>query len=392
MSGISDHLLRGLVIGWVLLVSSWSMAEENQRYERASLCQMMIGRPNKSYNEFIEEAFRAMPPEERFNEHGLGVSVIHFADERMDVESSVRGFLTQSAVGRRLVAKWFSRNKQTGSMNTDLIEDRGYYNLTKLDVQNLLHTVGGVYLAANASENLLNYTFVLVHDFRCTLVYNFLAGNKKNKNQEPTYQDVLYAKDSRLAGVTLTCTSYLYHLSWTDEVANRFYMDYYTEDGVADADKRQRFENDKSLFSLEYVDKVTNTVNCTMGKSVQNQQLVRKTCTRVVDKNIADLQHHYELFRIKAPLVTTEPLSAYVGLKEDITKDSRFEVLERVVNEDYTIEYKRLGIIRPIEEQIWDNRFMAAEEDAVNAGLGATYFETVSGGPFYPGALIREIR
>ena len=39
-----------------------------------------------------------------------------------------------------------------------------------------------------------------------------------------------------------------------------------------------------------------------------------------------------------------------------------------------------------------DNRCMAAEEQADGAGLGFTTFEKVSGGDFYPGMLVREIK
>ena len=40
---------------------------------------------------------------------------------------------------------------------------------------------------------------------------------------------------------------------------------------------------------------------------------------------------------------------------------------------------------------IWDNRYMAAEECAPNATIGATTFKKISGGDFFPGMLIREI-
>lgn len=41
---------------------------------------------------------------------------------------------------------------------------------------------------------------------------------------------------------------------------------------------------------------------------------------------------------------------------------------------------------------IWYNRFMAIEERADNASLGFTTFEKVSGGNFYQGMLVRELK
>ena len=54
--------------------------------------------------------------------------------------------------------------------------------------------------------------------------------------------------------------------------------------------------------------------------------------------------------------------------------------------------YKRRGVIKPIPERIWDNRFMAFEEGAKNSNLNYTTFEIVSGSGFYPGMLIRETK
>ena len=158
-------------------------------------------------------------------------------------------------------------------------------------------------------------------------------------------------------------------------------------------DKVKGFVNDKDLFSLEYVGSVTNTSSKTSLSGVtSNEAMIRKVCTRAFDKNIADLQHEFADFRIKALLVSTEPLKAYVGMKEDITESSRYEVLETEIDERGVTKYKRVGVIKPIPGKIWDNRYMASEEGSSESKLDATYFEKVSGGEFYSGYLIREIK
>lgn len=79
-------------------------------------------------------------------------------------------------------------------------------------------------------------------------------------------------------------------------------------------------------------------------------------------------------------------------MKEDISETSRFEVLERSITKTGKIEYKRVGVIRPVKGKIWDNRYWASEEKTKESVLGATTFSKVSGDEFYPGMLIREIR
>ena len=54
--------------------------------------------------------------------------------------------------------------------------------------------------------------------------------------------------------------------------------------------------------------------------------------------------------------------------------------------------YKRVGVIQPKENLIWDNRYMASEEQAYGSDFSFTTFRKVSGGDFYPGMLIREIK
>ena len=106
-----------------------------------------------------------------------------------------------------------------------------------------------------------------------------------------------------------------------------------------------------------------------------------------------ELQKEFDQFKVKVPLFSTEPLMARIGMKEGITAKSKFEVLVPVYD-DATgkVRYNRRGVIRPVAGKIWDNRYMASEEQAVGSELTATTFEVVSGMNFTPGMLIREIK
>ena len=94
---------------------------------------------------------------------------------------------------------------------------------------------------------------------------------------------------------------------------------------------------------------------------------------------------------IVLPLVTVEPLIAFIGMKEGVSEKTQFEVLEVIEQEDGSHKYNRVGIIAPIKNLIWDNRYMAVEEGAVGATLGHTTFRKVSGKDFSKGMLIREM-
>ena len=126
-------------------------------------------------------------------------------------------------------------------------------------------------------------------------------------------------------------------------------------------------------------------------KEDEPEVMVRKACQRAIDENIVDLQRNFESFRIKTPLVSVEPLTAYIGMKEGVDEKCKYEVLEVIEMEDGSHKYNRVGVIEPIKGQIWDNRYMAEEEGAPGATLGCTTFKKVKGKDFAKGMLIREL-
>ena len=195
-----------------------------------------------------------------------------------------------------------------------------------------------------------------------------------------------------IKGFSVKINTFLYRLEWTEEQAGLFYQEQYS--AVPDETKRQKFEEARGSYSLRYVGKVESRGGTTSFMGINEEQpvvMVRKACQRAIDENVVDLQRNYEEFRTKTPLISTEPLTAYVGMKEGVAEKSKFEVLEVIELEDGTRKYERVGVIEPMANLIWDNRYMAVEEGAPGATLGFTTFRKVSGKDFTKGMLIREI-
>ena len=182
-------------------------------------------------------------------------------------------------------------------------------------------------------------------------------------------------------------------MEWNDEIASNFYQFQY---GVEDnSPAKEAFENARGTYKLTYVGKQESSGSTTsfLGVNLDTPTaMVRKACQRAVDENVANLQHDYEEFRTKSPLLSSEPITAAIGLKEGIDEKSVFEVLEVFEQADGTVNYKQVAKIKPIKTLIWDNRYMAEEEAAPNSTLGFTTFMKVSGGEIYPGMLIRETK
>ncbi len=353
----------------------------------------MILHPEYKFGEELEVMFNNLPVPARFNDHSLGINSVKFANsDRKDQTDNINNFIAKTGLAKKMVSKWFGRNKSTGAFNLDLIKDRGCYDADDTDASVAKMQARGIAALYDAGEELIPNTYVVFND----VMYSSRSGVgsmlKMFANAYIGNASGVQSSMQEIAGFKVTVKSYLYRLVWTEEVANNFYETYYYEGNMADNSKKLAYEQDKSLFRLEYVGESTSSAQNTSFVGVKDPvEAIRKICVRVIDRNLSDLQHSFPDFRIKAPLLTSQPLVADVGMKEGITEKSRFEVLQPEVDANGKLRYNRVGVIRPVSGKIKDNRYMAVEEEAENSQLTGTEFERVSGGDFYPGMLIREL-
>lgn len=403
----------------LLLISAVAMygqeTTSEMQYKRSSLAVINIKHPKYAYNKEIEFILSKSGNPERFNDHSMKVRSVVFSHEEKDQTDNINKFIEQNKLGRRLVSKWFNHKKNSG-FDMSLVRERGLYNATAADLAMAAHSVRGKAMLEDAGENLIGNTYVVFNDIRyvdrsttwntikeIAVMATAVAASVtlgSNMGSIMMHEDLggkatswLYGSiTDNIKGFAVTMNTYLYRLKWNDDVANTFYTQHYTDNDNIDQAKIAAY-NSSDIYKLEYVGKIESKSSKTVLSGVKtNEELIRKVLTRTLDKNLADLQHEFEDFRIKAPLMSSEPLRAQIGMKEDVSEKSKFEVLEVITDEDGCTKYKRVGIIKPMAGKIWDNRFMAVEEGAENATLGFTTFEKVSGGDFYPGMLIREIK
>lgn len=385
------------------------------QYKRSSLAVINIKHPKYAYNKEIEFILSQQDSLERFYNHSLKVRSVVFSHENKDQTDNINRFVEQNKLGRRLVSKWFDHTKNSG-FDMRLIRERGLYNASAADLSLAANSARGNSMLEDAGENLIRNTYVVFNDIRyvdrsttwntikeiAVMATSVAASVTLGKDMGALmmHEDLggkatswLYGGiTDNIKGFAVTMNTYLYRLKWNDEIANTFYTQHYTDNSNVDQAKVAAY-NASDIYQMEFVGKIESKSSKTVLSGVRtNEELIRKVLTRTLDKNLAELQHEFEEFRIKAPLINVSPIEAHVGMKEDVTASSRFEVLEQVINDKGITEYKRVGVIKPVADKIWDNRFMATEEGAVNATLGFTTFEKVSGGDFYPGMLIREIK
>lgn len=383
--------------------------ETEAQYRRSSIYSVLVNHTDQQYASEIKEAFLQIPVPDKFNDHNLSVKVLNM-DKKLagagkeKENEEITHFLQDNNVASRLVARWFNRDYFTGECNMELVKERGLYNATEFDKQLANRSARGVAMLQDAGEDLIGNTFVIVNDIRYVdknkgakvaggllKALGTIAAVYTGTNLDDL-TDNLGDMIESIKGFKVKINTFLYRLDWTDEQATLFYQEQYAVN--PDVEKHDKFEAARGTYKLKYVGKVESSGGTTSFMGINEDEpilMVRKACQRAIDENVVDLQRNYEEFRTKSPLVTVEPLTAYIGMKEGVTAKTKFEVLEAVEMENGSIKYNRVGVIEPIPNLIWDNRFMAEEEGAVGATLGCTTFRKVSGKNFAKGMLIKEM-
>lgn len=387
-------------------VFCWTKAYSQDifHYHKSSVYSIMLKHENQEYCDELVTCFNKIPIPEKFSNHNLSKRIFKAGiQEESDTTSSanqkphIDALLKQNAIGRRLVAKWFNHSK-AGTFNPNLLLERGYYNVSAEDMALSIKTFGtqqGVIY--DAGEELIGHTYVLVNDIR----YGDKRSNKEKRMSAamslaaiPIVGSFVMPVAGLLAhdysGFNVTVTSYLYRLNWNQEIANGFYGLYYTE--TIDSNKKIAFNKEKDLFTLDYIGNYTVHSANSNFKGVNNrEEQIRLVCTRAIDKAISQLQKKYPHFRVRTPLSSVSPITAKIGFREDVDENSKFEVLEVGENSTGRTTYKRVAIIKPKKNAIWDNRYLAEFEKDFDGSITATEFELLSGSIPHEGVLIREI-
>lgn len=430
--------VRNIAILLLLACASVAQAQESLSYRRNSLATMLVYHPEDEFGPEIYKAFDSLPIPDKYDDHTIeGARVIdnstiwgvqkrdsgYFkatyghqlsASELQKNAKFTEDLLNEAGIGKKMVAKWFGlegESVEDATFNTRLIQTRGQYNATDVDVALALQTTRGLASLSDAGEELLHNTFVLVNDITYVTAEQEAEAAKTAMNVIGGLLDAFTGGNSgrdladaagkiadSFTGFKVKTHSYLYQLEWNDSIAAIFYQFHYT--GTPDPVKVQAFLDDKTTYRLKYVahEYEFDKKSVLKGK-YSRTELVRTICARSMDKNIVALAKQYEDFKVKTPVYSVltnergkiEGYAAKIGMKEGITESSKFQVVQRYYDpETGKTTYKYVATVKPKKGHIWDNRYNAVLEQADGATLPYTTFTKTAGGEILPGMLLIE--
>ncbi|MFC2110533.1 hypothetical protein ACFLRU_05470 [Bacteroidota bacterium] len=415
---------------------------ENEEYHRSSLHTILLETddfPNGG-KDIVISAYRKFPFPDKYNNHKLendhflannylGAKALErVAKEVKKKKRSVLGtaflgarkpkkvkvsneetpeiiekYFKENKIANQMVAKWFNRDS-SGGFDVSLISQRGNYDATQMDKEIAESTVRGIKAISDAGEQLIPNTFVVVSKLKyisnetAALASYLIASQAAAKLPSigatiaQKIADKAYEKSRQ--GYSVWTESFLYKLKWDNDIATKFYSDYWINKGEVNKEKKEAFDNSE-LFDFELIgsESSKNIILFTGGKTTNTKEkIITKATVRNIEKVFAKLQKEYDVFKTKTPIISTDPIVAKIGLKEGITSKSSFEALEKRVDETTKeISYVRIGLLKVNKKKIWDNQFEADEDDKnKNAKLEGTHFKGCK--KCYPGVLIRQIK
>lgn len=361
------------------------------KYRRSSLYSVLIKHSGFQYATEIEGAFRVIPIPDKFNDHNLPMET-RFIESSMDkmkqggkkkAESNltdIDAFIASNHVPRELIAKWFDRNPATGAFDMNLIQERGFYDASQADIKNAGETDRNIAMLGDAGEDLIGKTFMIVNDItfvdkgkvsevagKSVAILGGIAGALMGSSAVRDLGNMAGAAVNEIDGFTVNITTYLYRLDWNDEIAGTFYKDYWYQ-GASDPARRAAFDA-SDIFKLSYIGETRTSAENVSSKSFSKkskEEQMLTVCSRAIDKAIVQLQRAYDEFKVNVPIwkinAEDKTVQVQIGLKEGVNNKSEYEVLMGVMDENGKRSYRRVAMLKPDPEKIWDNRFGALDE------------------------------
>ncbi len=388
------------------------------KYRRSSLHTMIIEDAKLPKFDIILTTFNNAEFPDKYNNHTVGDKSFNIANyqvvedtsakQEKDLSPIITKYFVDNKVANKIVAKWFNRNAD-GAFDMSLIGERGSYDATAQDAAKALSTERGTSMLADAGEELIPNTFVVVNyskfvsnEVPAKIAYDIaqMAAQKLPAiTQKPALAMAEKAYEKARQGYSVWTTAYLYQLQWTDSMSAVFYQSLWMDASKVDPAKKEAFDN-TNLFELKLLgfQKASSFISGLGSNAKEGEDMIIKNATlKSIDAVYAKLQRKFEPFRTKTPLVSSDPIGAKIGLKEGLEAGDKYEVLEQSFDAEGKVSYNRKGVIKVEKGKIWNNMFNAGETPVdeqgnpieVDASIEFTHFKGGKG--FYPGMLLRQI-
>ena len=438
-----------LLCGGIIYSAFSTNAQVKKSFRRPSMCNFIVVHPEEKYLDSITPILKDARIPETYDDHNLSVRVINWDGEKYDLALRKFGkpkglnldslaqtmeivpdpklpiekmsvlrvntdmFLSNNHIASRLVDQWFNRNPYTGVCNMDRVNAAVGLSTQAADIDMSNRLSGGIGRVQNqVQKDLLGRTFVLVNEIHVidhsnrgktwglitglAMTALAVATSSDGKISQSTQDDIAATANliSSWKKCALKVRTQLYQLVW-DDPEIEFFDNCYSDS--TDYAKARFFEENRNKFRLNYLGMAESKGGKTSfgDQEVSAVTLIKAATFRAIEDNIVDLQREFPQFRVVSPIEKVQDNMVYVpiGTREGVNSDSKYEVVEPEVKEDGTVTYKHICNLKPKSNEIWNNKFEAANVDGTdkNTKLTATTFIKQGGGEISDMMMVREV-
>jgi hypothetical protein len=432
---------------FTIAINAQNSAQE-LKYRRSSLSMILVESENFPNKDAVMDSWNNYPFPDKYNKHNVDLKSVNLESMKLsDKEMLDAGFLKdtlktelqllkasvkrvkylnnektlavvlpdendayrlkidkvikEKKLANDLVSTWFNLSPE-GTINFNLISERGSYNASDLDVKISEGQERGSAAIRDAGKELISNTFVTftrlsftenepiaraVRDVAITETATKLAG-KPQFLIDKAMQGLEAVYDKTKEGYSLRSYTWLYQLEWNDTIFTKFSRDYKELKGKA-------FKK-ADYFNLKFVNFQSNLslVTFKLGETRTQEQIIDLALVRNVDNAFAKLQKENDVFKPKVPALTSKPVTAQIGMKEGLEGGEKFEVLELSQDKDGLTVYKKVGTVKVDKKQIWDNRYNAGGKTETEQldKQGNPVTSTLFSGKVPFGALLKQVK
>ncbi len=347
-------------------------------YDRSSITVFYMKFPGENHATEVEAKFDKVTFTDKYYNNNLNSLVFQAPFSRADLsvkaEKAIEAYLLQQGVSKAIVNKWYNR-KDDGSMDLDLIFDRGMFNATDAAYIKAQATKLGDNILKDYGNRLIEKSYILVLDYQ-------------------NIQSMKEAKIEKMKGWKATVHGYLFKVKYDEEVQNALYDCWiYPEDSP-----EVRNEKIKKYEALQipitfvtkttvYVQASLPTEDTQLGKIIKQKtedQLLQELVQKGYDESLYYLEMNNEEFMVKTTIHQVRPIRAKIGMKEGLKCDHRYFAYEYVYNETTnSVEPRFRGVIRATSK-IVDNRQVARGD------MPTSQFYQTAGSKLREGYLLRQ--
>lgn len=347
-------------------------------YDRSSITVFFMKFPGENYSSMVEAKTDKVTFTDKYYNNNLNNLVIQApysrSDASVEVEKELETYLLQQGVSKAIVNKWYNR-KDDGSMDLDLIFDRGMFNATDAAYIRAQATKLGDNILKDYGNRLIEKSYILVLDFQ-------------------NIQTMKEAKIEKMKGWKATVNGYLFKVKYDEEVQNALYDCWIYPEDSPEVRKEKIKKYEALQIPITFVTKTTVSIQASqptedtqLGKIIKQKtedQLLQELVQKGYDESLYYLEMRHEDFMVKTTIHQVRPITAKIGLKEGLKCDHRYFAYEYVYNEKTnSIEPRFRGVIRATSK-IVDNRQVARGDTPTSQ------FYQTAGRKLREGYLIRQ--